>query len=69
MSLTGRLPLLRLFADLPGWFRRRQTRRAQHVALSALLRAPAHRLADIGIDTVDVGEAYESASRGEPRPD
>lgn len=69
MSFTGRLPILSLLAGLRGRLATRRARRAERLAFATLLRAPAHRLADLGIDAVDVREALESASRRGSRSD
>jgi hypothetical protein len=50
-------PVLRAFAGLPARVQASRLRRAQELALSILADAPAHRLAELGIDVSDVEEA------------
>lgn len=50
--------LLRAVAGVPGRLGTSHVRRAERLDLSAaLLDAPAHRLADLGVDVTDVHEA------------
>lgn len=55
--------ILRLAEGVPGRIVAWRTRRAEHLALQSLLNAPAHRLADLGIDPHDVREALEARRR------
>ena len=56
-------PLPRLVGGVPGRMVAWRTRRAERLALQALLNAPAYRLADMGIDAHDVREALEARRR------
>lgn len=56
-------PFLRLAKGASGRIVAWRTRCAERLALQTLLDAPAHRLADLGINPHDVREALEARRR------